>query len=248
MKILIINNNLKEDNALIPYAFRMARDLESRVHVMHILDRRNMGNIYSGISDSQTLSPKVLSPDEIIKKEKIGANKYLDKKVSREASVLNYPLKVDYEVVTDKIESRVLFESGRSEYDMIVMSSTPDGSMFQDLRDIHFVVNRSKCPVYLVPDNRVYVNPDKILIASFRNKSESEELNETFKILNPLKVKPKFIKSTEAARIGKDPEKDKIVDLLVILRNRPNIFEIMFKPRVTTLLRRNRDIPVLVIH
>jgi nucleotide-binding universal stress UspA family protein len=248
MNILLINNNLKEDNALIPYVFRLARDLDARVRVLHVIDRRNMGNIYSGISDSQTLSPKVLSPDEVIKKESLGANNYLDKKISREASVLNYPLKVDYEVVADKIEKRVLMESARNENDVIVMSSTPDGNLFQDIRDIHFVVNRSECPVLLVPENKEYLNPDKILIASFRNRSESDELNETFKILNPLKVKPEFIESTEAANLGRDPEKEKNVDLLVILRKRPGFFEIIFKPKVGTILKRNQDIPVLVIH
>lgn len=69
--------------------------MECELDIVHAIDSRSYHRMLSSYADSQTITPgNKLSHDEIMRREKKSAQKALDKMLSKEASKLNYPLKM----------------------------------------------------------------------------------------------------------------------------------------------------------
>jgi hypothetical protein len=95
MKTIILSDINNSAKSIIPYGLRLARELESEVDLLHVIDPRTHTGAYSSLSDSQSISPgETLSHAETIQHAKNRVSIKLDKLLSAEGSRLNYPLKL----------------------------------------------------------------------------------------------------------------------------------------------------------
>jgi hypothetical protein len=246
MKLLVISDTLDAEKSVIPYALRLARRMNIQVRVLHIVDPRLIKGIYSAYSDSQTVSTgTVETAEETLKKEMGSADLFLNTMLSREASVLNFPLRVDYQVVEDSIEERLITESKNRDNGIILIASQPDGRFWQDYRDITYVANRMRCPVVLAPRKAAYHHPEKIRIFRLTNWIETGQLNKALCFIGELGISSEVI--GQIGPIQKfDPKIPSDVEMLVLMQYRPVFLKRLFSMRLSTVLSKNQQIPILL--
>jgi hypothetical protein len=247
MKLLVISDTLEVDKSIIPFSLRLAKSMNIQVKVLHIIDRRLVRGSYSAYADSQTVSIGVETFEETLKKELGIAENFLGKMISRESSVLNFPLRVETEVTEDTVEDRLIAESRKSENSVILIASSPEGRFWQDYRDITFVANRLRCPVLLAPRMTEFKNPQNIRINRLTNWAETGQLNKVLCFLGEMGIESEAIE--RSGPIQKfDPGIQTDADLLVVMQNRPYFLKKLFSIRLSTVLIKNKQIPILLVN
>lgn len=111
--------------------------------IIHIIDPKVTQGFYSSYSDSQTISPGgKLSHEEMLRREKKQAGILLDKLLSREASRLNYPLKINRSIEVDNHDTIIgkSFKSG--EDSILLINKDYQRYHFQDLKEILNILDR----------------------------------------------------------------------------------------------------------
>ena len=175
MKTIILSDVNSKSESIIPYGLRLGRALESEVDVLHIIDKRVHQGTYGSVSDSQSITPgETMSQDEILKREKSRANLALDKKLSSEASRLNYPLKVNRVVKTNILEEELEKQAKENPNCIFVMSAEADNYMFDSTDDIVSTVRDTGIAALLVPPEKKFKDYKNILLPV---NFESKEFN-----------------------------------------------------------------------
>lgn len=164
MKIIIISDIRGSSQSVIPYGLDLARAMNSKVDVVHVVDPRiNQAN-YSSYSDSQSFSPgEPLGYVESSQKEVTLVNTELDNLLSRETSRINFPLKVDTRVKVGSIEEEVEKIIAEETSCLLIVSSEADGAIFESRSEIYDLIKDSKAMCILVPPGKQFREYKKIL-------------------------------------------------------------------------------------
>jgi len=248
MKLLVISDTLEADKSIIPYALRLARSMNIPVRVLHIVDRRLIRGVYSAYADSQTVSTGVVETfEETLKKELAIADQFLNKLISREASVLNFPLRVEYQSVEDTIEDRLIAESRDLGNKIMLIASQPDSRFWQDYNDITYIANRMHCPVLLAPRNIEYRHPAKININRLTNWTNLKQVKKVICFIGEMGFENHVIEQIGPVQKF-NPKIKSDEELLVIMQNRPVFLKRLFTMRLSTVLAKNRHIPILLVN
>ncbi|MCB2207248.1 MAG: hypothetical protein KQH67_03025 [Bacteroidetes bacterium] len=278
MKSIVISDIDYNDKGIMPYALRLARDLDSEVKVIHVIDTRTLQGIYTPYSDSQSVTAGVESYDEIIEKEKHTAHDNLRKHVGRESSMLNYPLRVTYEVIVGNIDKVVTDETESSSNSLLMLSGRPKGKIWETYEDVFHIVARSKNPVWLIPPGQSYKIPKNVLFISNLEDHESEHLKSAVKMLKPMEIqlnaletsgKPNLKSAFEEQKnwhwIAKDIEQyytlednnatrikqlttQKNIELIILFEKKRNLIKRVIGKSITEKLAEILDIPMLVFY
>jgi hypothetical protein len=137
MKIKIISDIKSDKESIIPFGLNLGKYLETGVDVLHYVDPRKSQGVYSSYADSQTISPgNKFSHTEVVMKEKEHARIALDKLISREGSVLNYPLKINTEVEEAEVEKKLKEIVKNEPNTFFVINSEMDNYMFNSQNEI----------------------------------------------------------------------------------------------------------------
>lgn len=278
MKSIVVSDIDYNDKGIIPYAFRLARDLDSEVKVIHVIDTRTLQGIYTPYSDSQSVTAGVESYDEIIEKEKHTTHDNLRKHVGRESSMLNYPLRVSYDIIVGNIDKVVADETESNKNSLLILSARPKGKIWETYEDIFHIIARSKDPVWLIPPELTYKTPKNVLFISSLEDSEPEHLRNALEMLKPMDIhlsalqtsgKPNFKKELEERKdwhwIYKDIDQyytledndaerlkqftiQEKTDLIILFEKKRNLIRRMIGKSVTEKLAEILDIPMLVFY
>lgn len=185
MKIIIISDIKGECDSVIPYGLHLAKSLELEVDILHIIDPRTIQGVQSAYSDSQTVSPgKKLSHAEIVEREKNHAEMQLDKKLSIEASKLNYPLKINTIIEEGSLESKIRKQLISDKECLFLMNSMQDMFIFQSKREILDIVYNLNTVFLLVPPGYSYKEIRNVFLLSYP----------TPKKINKIKINISFLK------------------------------------------------------
>ncbi len=165
MKVIIINDLNSKWDSVIPYGLRLARAMEAEAEVLHIIDTRLHQGEYTSYSDSQSITPgTTLSQDEIIKRETGRGQLQMDNVLSREASRLNYPLKVNSEIKVNSVEDELLDRISNNAKTVVVINSEPDGYIFQTSEDIIDAIKNTRAIGILVPPKHEFKDYKYVLL------------------------------------------------------------------------------------
>jgi len=165
MRTIIISDINSEAETIIPFGLRVGRAFETETDVLHIIDSRALQGEYSQVSDSQSITPgSKLSQKEIFEREEGLAEKKMDKILSAEASRLNYPLKVNRVIAENTVEDEIIKRNGGEEITIFVISSQPDGTIFQSLDEILSVLKSAGAIAVIVPPEKEYRDFEKIVL------------------------------------------------------------------------------------
>jgi len=172
MKTIIISDIKGKTDSIIPYGLNLAKNLESEVDILHIIDSRTQQGVQSAYSDSQTVVPgEKMSHEEIVEREKDFAKKELDKILSKEASRLNYPLKINTIVEEDSVEKKIKEQVNSDPQCLVLVNSVHDNFIFHSQEEILEVISNLKAIPLMVPGGQDYKDlKDILLISDFTSK------------------------------------------------------------------------------
>lgn len=172
MKTIIISDAKSHAPTIIPYGLNLAKTMDTQVDVIHVVDSRIHHGPNSTYADSQSIAPgDKMSVNEIIAREKKNAAYSLDQILSREASRLNHPLKVNTIVEQNSIENKLNFEIDRDPSAVLVVNKEADSHIFSDTDEIVDTIRNIGATYLLVPPGYKFSAPRKIaMLTDFSNR------------------------------------------------------------------------------
>lgn len=152
MKTIILSDINNSAKSIIPYGLRLARELESEVDILHVIDPRSHQGTYSSVSDSQSISPgDTLSHEETIQQELTRAKRNLDKVLSAEGSRLNYPLKINRVVVKNSLENELDKQFAKNPDCLFLVNAEVDQNMLDTTDEVVRLIKKAGVPSLVVP-------------------------------------------------------------------------------------------------
>lgn len=174
ISLLVNDLHYNPKKSILPFCFRFCRDLNSEIILSHIVDPRNIQGRYSPISDSSSITPEVMAYDEIIQKDLKESELIINKYVSRELPLVNYPLQIKYISEIGYSEEILIQIIKENEISLLVLNSHPvseEGTIYNDISNL---VKQCKIPVLLIPSGMSY-NPFKHIVIF--DPSEKEDID-----------------------------------------------------------------------
>ncbi|WP_339736770.1 hypothetical protein [uncultured Sunxiuqinia sp.] len=137
MRITIISDIKGNAESIIPYGLNLAKHLKGEVNLVHVIDSRMAQGVSSMYADSQSITPgNKFSHAEIMAREKQQVAMKIDQVLSKEASKLNYPLKVNVDIQEDSIENKITNDLNESTTSLLVFNKEADGAIFESQKEI----------------------------------------------------------------------------------------------------------------
>ena len=202
MKEIIISDVLGKLDSIIPYGLNLAKKLQVEVDVIHSIDSRSQQGVHSPYADSQTITPgSKLSHEEIIEREKNMTELALNRLLSREASRLNYPLKINTVVEENTILKSIQKSTRDWGKSIALINSQPDNYIFNSHNEILETINNIQSLVLFVPPGLNFKKIEKILLLS--DFSTNDTITKLVDISLFLK---KFDCSIDAVSVAKPQE------------------------------------------
>ncbi len=184
MKTFIISD-IKKDASMIPYALNLCKHTESEVEIIHTIDTRIQQGVTTQFADSQTISPgEKLSRDNLFEREKKQSARKLDQILSREASRLNYPLKINTLIEMGSIESKLIERVKKYPDSLVIANKDPDNYFFDSYNELLNVLCELKNLSLLVPANYPFKEFEKVLIITDFSGEELVDYTPVFNFLN----------------------------------------------------------------
>lgn len=200
MKTIIISDIKGKSESIIPYGLNLAKNLESEVDILHIIDSRSLHGVQSAYSDSQTIAPgNKMSHQEIVDREKKHAEMELDRILSKEASKLNYPLKINTVIEVGSIESKIKTQVKSSKDCLLLINSAYDDFIFHSSDEILDTISNMETVSLLVPPGHDFVELKNIFLISNPEPKKLSKIRDQISFLEKFKpvissinvVKPK---------------------------------------------------------
>ena len=187
-RIILISDIYSESGSIIPWGLNLAKHNGSEVDILHIIDPRDKQGVESPVSDSQSITPgDKLNREEILKREKGKAEQSLDKLLSKEASRLNYPLKINTIIETKYLEEGLKSVFRERHGSLLITSSEYENTSFTNLDELLAIGRDLSAPVFIIPPGTGFQKPDKAFILADYSESPGLELKNMFKWLIPFK-------------------------------------------------------------
>jgi hypothetical protein len=208
MRTIILSDITETDNSIIPYGLNIGKIAQTKVDIIHCFDPVIIKGTYSPYSDSQSFTPgQKLSHEEILHREKGIINDKLSRFLSREASVLNYPLRVNTITEIGNIESCITEQIIKHENPLIITGTKPGGSMTVDLQELLKIIAKHNAMVMIIPPGKKFVPPDTCWLVTDLYAEGKGKIKKLFDWINPLVTKV-FTSVVVRVRSKSNHEKD----------------------------------------
>lgn len=190
MRTIIISDIKSTSNSIIAYGLNLAKFLESDVEIVHVIDPRTEHGVSGSVADSQSIAPGgTLSHDKIVEREKKLTQNALDRILSREASRLNYPLKINTIIEEDSIENKLKELTAKYTSSIIVGSLETDGYIFKNHDELLSTLKNIESISVLVPPEYEFRLYEKVLITTDFSSEDFEIYTGVFNFLNRFETR-----------------------------------------------------------
>lgn len=188
-RIVLISDISGESGSIIPWGLNLGKHTGSEVDILHIIDPRDNQGVESPVSDSQSITPgEKLSKEVILEREKVKAGQDLDKLLSKEASRLNYPLKINTIIETKYLEEELKSVFSERHGSLMITSSEHENTSFTDLDELLAIGRDLPAPVFIIPPGTGFKRPDKAFLLADYSDSPSQDMNNMFDWLTPFNL------------------------------------------------------------
>jgi hypothetical protein len=235
-KLIIVSDIKSQKPGVIPFGLNLAKYLHLKVDILHTVDSRSQHGVPSRYADSQTLAPaSKLSHEEIIEREKNHAGAELETLLSKEASRLNFPLRIEIRVRGGAILEGLQKLTKNKPESLVIINSQADGYIFNSQKEIIETVSNISAIPLLVPANMLFT-PIKnvVMVTDFSNGlgvntfSNVNAILEQFKpqinaveVVDPSRYNEKIVKSKKWKQKF-ESEIDETVNTEVIKSTKPS--------------------------
>lgn len=187
MRTIIISDITESKETILPYGLNIGKHTETRVEIIHFVDSRLVQGKYSSHSDSQSITPgEKLSHEAILQREISSIESKMNKLLSKEASRLNFPVRYNQIIRTDKLEGSLEEIIASYENSLLVTSTKPGQSMATGLEDLLSEIMDLDAFVLVVPVEMKFVKPEKALLVANFSELGDQKTGQLFSWLNPM--------------------------------------------------------------
>jgi len=187
MRTIIISDISETSDSIIPFGLNIGKHTQTKVDILHCFDPAIIQGPYSPYSDSQSITPgEKLSHEEILKREKGIISDKLSRFLSREASVLNYPLRVNTITDIGDIESCITEQIKNHENPLIITATKPGGSMTVGLQELLKVIFKLNVMVMIIPPGKKFSKPNTCWLVTDLHAEGNGKIKKLFDWINPL--------------------------------------------------------------
>lgn len=190
MRTIIISDITETSDSIIPYGLNVGKHTETRVDILHYFDPRLVHGKYTSISDSQSITPgEKLSHEEILHREKEITHAEIEKLLSKEASRLNYPLRINTITGIEEPEYAIPDQIKKHENPLIITGTAPGSSMASDLQDLLNLILKTDVRILILPPGKKFVKPGRCCLVTDLTSETNKKLAKLFSWLSPLASK-----------------------------------------------------------
>ncbi len=187
MRTVIISDITETSHSIIPYGLNIGKHTETKVDILHCFDPSIIQGTYSPYSDSQSVTPdRKLTHEEILDREKGITSNKLSHFLSREASVLNYPLRVNTVTEIGDIENCIAKQIKDIENPLVVTATRPGRSMVVDFQELLEVLFELDTMILIIPPGKKFTQPDKCCLVTDLQEETNKKTEKLFKWIDPL--------------------------------------------------------------
>ncbi len=187
MRIIIISDISDESESIIPWGLNLGKHTETEVDILHIIDPREYQGVESPFGDSQSITPgEKLSHQEILNREKTRAGIELDKLLSKEASRLNYPLKINTIIETEELEKKLKTLFTEQPESLLVSGMNTESTVFRDLDEFMSIIGKLNNPAFIIPPGTDFHKPEKVFLLTDFSHDTIMGIKNVFKWLKPF--------------------------------------------------------------
>ena len=164
---------------MIRYAALFAKDINAKVHVLHVQNPEaygNYGHMGSGIPSNPELLQKVT--DEV--KETVG--EFIRDIEAENSGIPSITFKSELGIVSKILDDKV--EKGF--YDMVMLQGHSEQSFWMQNSTIMDVVRDVPCPVWIIPPDARYQPMKKIVYATDYNEEDISTLKRLIELTKPF--------------------------------------------------------------
>lgn len=189
MRTIIISDITSEGSSIIPYALNIGKHTETRVDILHYIDPQGEQGSYSPYGDSHTMSPgEKLSQNDVIDKQTNKAHTLLDRLLSKEASRLNYPLRINQIIEVKPLQEALEEIIKEHPEGMLITGVRPADTMAESLAELLIMLKDTDSLVMIVPpDQRFFNLTEGIMVTNF-SEDNIRETKRIFKWLKPFET------------------------------------------------------------
>jgi hypothetical protein len=189
MKNIIISDINTKNKSIIPYALNFAKFIDDKVRIIHPVDPRVHQGIASAYADSQSFEVgDKMTHEDIAEREKHQAWTSLNKLLSKEASKLNFPLRIDTIIEENSIHSLLMDEIGNGQSSCIISSTSFNGTAFYDLAEFLEITNKFNSIALVVPPGHKATTPHKLIVLYNFNSGNDDDIFKMLESLRPIKI------------------------------------------------------------
>lgn len=190
MRTIIVSDITETSNSIIPYGLNIGKHTQTKVDIMHCFDPVIVQGPYSPFSDSQSITPgQKLSHEETLQKEKGVINDKLSQFLSKEASALNYPLRVYTITEVGDANSCISGQIKKHKNPLVVTGTKPASSMTVNLRELLKVLFNYNVMVMIIPPGKKFIKPDTCCLLTDLYTEGNSKLKTLFDWINPMVTK-----------------------------------------------------------
>ena len=185
MKTVIISDIMGSLESIIPYGLNLAKKLETEVDIIHVIDSRVIQGVPSRYADSQSIAAgNKQTYNEIILKEKNLAEKKLNILLSKNASKLNYPLKINVNVEETTIDSKLIEIYYNDPSSILLINQAADNHIFISESDIIESCKIFKGLCLLIPPGTEFHEILRIAFPTDFAEEDIDKLEQAIQILH----------------------------------------------------------------
>ena len=204
MKTILISDIDGKHESIIPYALNFTKYINDEISIIHMVDPMIHQAVTSAFADSQSFQVgDKLSHAEILEREKHVASKALNTLLSREASKLNFPLRVKTTIEEKSLEALLKTEIGTHSPFLIICSSNFKNTALNSFSEFFELANSFGGLWLIVPPGLTFSKPEDILIEPDAKSGFTKELFDVVNLLNPFEPMLNII-DLEKTKTGTD--------------------------------------------
>jgi len=198
MKTILISDIGGKQESIIPYGLNFTKNIEDSINIIHMVDPREQQGVAGAYADSQSFQiGRKLTSKEIIEREKHQAKINLDNLLSKEASKLNYPLRINTIIEENSIDRYLNTEIVNEPLSFIISSSAFEGTVFHDISEFLEVTNRMNNVSLIVPPGYEAIIPRKLIVLYNFSLGNNDGIFNLLKTLKPMKMSVTVANVTE---------------------------------------------------
>ena len=198
--------------SIIPNALKVAKAVGDRVTVVHPVDSRKQHAVSSAYADSQSFERGAkLSYEETLQKEVQKAGSALDILLSKEASKLNFPLRVGTLIEACSLTDGLQTAIGGRNMPLIMASTVPDGDVIDNLEEYFVMMEYFGGHTLLLPPDFEWVEEPQVMMVHDIEADDHEYLINLLNMFKPLKMSTRLIDVSHVNDFSEKEIRDKVL-------------------------------------